>query len=304
MQYIAVCVRGGLRTWDKCKTNIFKTCTFPDTEIDWFFDTWDSNWYEWRSYATTGEMLESQHRFYQLTNEKCEEIRNSFSSHNKNLVNLSVHTFKPPQHPHLSFLEIIYLSNLNKRKHELKTKRRYDLVLQIRPDCIYTDRSGYLIREGVITSEFVPNVINLNMQVNKYHNGFRQNDRVHSDVYLDMAGKSLLTNGRVGLAQVEDQIFYGATNEIDMVSNLYPYLKGIRFHNNLTQAHNSHGWHIRRYGSFFGHGHCSRVVRDLIIEEGYDYSSIPMDYFTDVGPEQHDMLDSVDAVWYGNLLKK
>lgn len=295
MTRIAICVRGSIRTWEKCKFNIFNSLAFDEScEVDWFFDTWDLDRYTWRRYSGMVKLDEKPVTTL-VSPAIVESIKQDFRNYNKNLASINIHQSNTSLPPHKSFLKLIYLSNLSKRRYEHTNNFRYDCVVQIRPDAVYGSYGSSIIKVGTQRSEFMQNIVNYNTVNHKILS------RITSDVVVNFEGKSLTADQPHGLPQVEDQVFFGANSVIDMLSDLYMSLTDSE--DNMLMPHITHAWYLQRYGVLISNLGASRIIRDMVVDDVYDYSTISNDFFSNIdSPALQEILKQTEQCWYSHQL--
>lgn len=296
---LAICIRGNIRSWDKCKNNIFKI--FNDTEsfeIDWLFDTWDVNIWPKLTFTSDEVLLHRDQLRSPITDSIMSSIKNDFSSNNLNLVSCTKHpSIGSVIEPFNSYLNLIYLSNLSKRKQELKIKKTYDVVLQIRPDCIYSEHVGTLIKDGLKLLAFTTSILNLRGGDEK-----SDSDEIKSDIFFRTASAThgLLAGGPTKTMPLAyDLVFYGSNVEINMLSDCFLAVKNMRHYSNLIMGHSSHAWYIRKYGTFLKHGHEVNIIRNIEVDKLYSYNELSEDFFTDCTDTHRKLLERLHRLFYG-----
>ena len=293
---LAICIRGNVRTWEKCKNNIFKIMNFSDfCEVDWFFDTWDRDSWPDISFSSDFELITRKQMITAVDDTMILSIKNDFYARNLNLIACLVHFDDTADcGPFVSQNKLIYLSNLSKRKHEIKIKKLYDVVLQIRPDCVYDEHVGNLIKNGIKTSAFTSGVIN----IPGVHNEI--NDELRCDIFMkpNLPSSQLLAGGPSKLPLAYDLIFYGPNNEINMLSDCYLELKDKRYHSNFNMGHTGTAWYIRKYGTFLKHGHAVHIIRKIKIDNFYSYEDMSEDFLTDIDIEKQNLIGKLNNVFY------
>lgn len=293
---LAICIRGNVRSWDKCKNNIFKI--FNDTEyfeIDWFFDTWHVDIWPNLIYSSDLTLIKKQQLYSPINGGIVSSIKTDFSSNNLNLVSFSTHVHGSVVDPSfISYLKLIHLSNLSKRKQELKIKKTYDVVLQIRPDCIYSEHVGTIIKDGLKHSAFIAGILNFRGEDSKL-------DEIVSNIFFrpqKQVNTGLMAYGPSNMPVAYDLVFYGSNTEINMLSDCFLLVKNMRHYSNLVVGHTSHAWYIRKYGTFLRHGHEVKIIRNIKIDNLYSYDEITDDFFTDYTDSKRELLVILDKAFY------
>ena len=292
---LAICIRGNVRTWEKCKNNIFKIMNFSDfCEVDWFFDTWHQDSWPDLSFSSDFKLIKRKQIIESIDDTMGLSIQNDFNTRNLNLVSCNVHFDDTAAQGHfISQNKLMYLSNLSKRKHEIKIKKLYDVVLQIRPDCVYDDHMGSLVKDGLKTLAFTAGFINM-------PGGCKdKTNEVVCDIFMKPTIPSqLIAGGQSRLPLAYDLIFYGPNNEINMLSDCYLELKDMRHHSNLVMGHTSTAWYIRKYGNFLKHSHTVHIIRKIKIDNFYSYEEMSEDFLTDLTQEKQVLIAKLNDVFY------
>lgn len=135
---VAVILTGAPRTWNFCKEYILKFVNdIYGSNVDWyvsFYESLTTNKQEVENY-----FLNNQQNLISLKFFKKEKIFNYENSWNDLKWTNSI--FK-------GLFQLNYLTGLEKRLHEFKTGKKYDIVFFARPDCIYFYDETTKIRES------------------------------------------------------------------------------------------------------------------------------------------------------------
>lgn len=284
---IAICVRGGIRTWDKCKGNILSLFKFQNAEVNWFFDTWDRNDYAINTYNDQKELVHTEHFTEQVTNERLDEIRADFDNAGAILVHIQKHDLDHKMQQAKSFARIVYLSNLSKRKHEAKLGLRYDVVVHIRPDILWTPDACLRVIQGILKSPATSNVVNLDPASHLVSAGY----------HINPMAKDLTGNPYEVLPTAEDRVFYGASNAIDTVASLYEKYEDLV--DGARAPHICFANHCMRYGIFIMNIQETLFhLRPMNIEGVFIYDNTDNDFFNDLHTEQVKILQATYHAWY------
>jgi hypothetical protein len=293
---LAICIRGNVRSWNKCKNNIFKIFDYSDSfEVDWFFDTWHRDSWPNLIFSSDFKLVEKKQVIEPIDDVIISSIKKDFDNNNLNLISCTAHFDDTGDYGHfISQNKLMYLSNLSKRKHEIKIKKLYDVVLQIRPDCVYDENMGILVKDGLTTLAFTSGFINM-------PGGCKDTkDELNCDIFMRPTTSSpqLIAGGPSKLPLAYDLIFYGPNDEINMLSDCFLEIKDMKHFSNLIMGHTSTAWYIRRYGTFLKHSHTVHIVRRIKIDNFYSYEEMSEDFLTDFTNEKHDLLAKLNNVFY------
>lgn len=261
MSKIAICLRGSMRTWDACKLNIVDFFDFPNDEVTWFIDTWDVDTYSFYHLTHQGEIKSSEKRSEVLNQESLNESLNGFfTAQGRNLGGIKYHSFDSKLNASKSFLKLIYLSNLSKREYEVRNNFKFDIVIQIRPDIIFTQNIFDL-------KQFYHSCIH-----ESEHNNIL-NYQIREDRSFESFSKFLLNNPfethAADVPAIPDFVFYGNSFVIDVLSFAYLTVKDHEF----CYPHASLFNHLAKYGMIIDKDsiHC-HIVRNMIIDGSYEYN--------------------------------
>ena len=291
---IAICVRGSLRSWDVCKHNIFQTFRNFPGEIDWFFDSWDVDAYTYYEVFPGDNTCRAQRIETELDVKTQTNIKIDFKKAGMKLVSFEIHKFDSTLNPALSFLRLIYLSNCSKRKIELMSNSRYDVVIQIRPDTVFKPipwRDGHCV-ENIIASaksygvNYSHKAITPGLKLRTF-NEIAINDR-YETIVSDVPG-------------IPDFVFYGPSQVMDLLSSAYLDAKEKEEETNFCFPHATLFKFLQRNGVIMYDNFLDvMIVRNMKIDGKYDY-----DYFKDNPKEVLEFSESFyngvascSDVWY------
>ena len=264
---IAICVRGSVRSWDVCKHNIFQTFnSFPEEcKLDWFFDTWDVDSFTHYDICPSDNTCKAQRIELEFTDEMAAGILTDFITAEMNLISFNAHSFDAQMNPSLSFLKLIYLSNLSKRSIELMNNFKYDVVIQIRPDTVFKPSSW-------INDDCAKNIMDSGK-----HFGLNYSNQVKKPGQKLNCFNEISVNDRFATVAsdvpgIPDFAFYGPSAVIDLLSSAYIDAKKKEEETNICFPHATLFNFLQRYGVImYDHFLDVMIVRNMRIDGKYEY---------------------------------
>lgn len=262
---IAICIRGSLRSWDVCKHNIFQTFRTLPGEIDWFFDTWDVDAFTHYEIFPSDNTCKAKRVEIELDAKTKANVRIDFKIAEMNLVSFETHEFDSSLNPALSFLKLIYLSNNSKRRVELMSNSKYDIVIQIRPDTVFTPLQWKENRcvENILASakhygiNYGHKAITPSLKLRTF-NEIAINDR-YETIVSDVPG-------------IPDFAFYGPSQVIDLLSSAYIDAKDKEEETNSCFPHSTLFKFLQRHGVIMYDNFLDvMIVRNMKIDGRYEY---------------------------------
>lgn len=265
MKTIAICVRGSIRTWDLCKHNLFNVLDFgrfKDVKVDWFFDVWDNDSFTVKHFDSQFNLIDQQLVKNVITPDTVQKIKDDFTLVGRHLVSFNIHAFDHDMNPSLSFLKLVYLSNLSKRSFELKSNFKYDVCVQIRPDIFISPNS-------IKHCKFIESIIeSANRDIINFSIPYDSGDNIDSfNDYPQYANLTEVSN----IPAPQDLLFYGNSLVMDHLSNAYHFLidDDVR---RYPFPHASLFIFLNRYGFKIGKNTpVIQIVRIMKIDGVYDY---------------------------------
>lgn len=181
------------------------------------------------------------------------------------LVSFTTHEFDASLNPSLSFLKLIYLSNLSKRSVELSSNAKYDLVIQIRPDIVFKPNSWEI-------NNCVKNICSA-----KDKFGLNYNDSVKTPGQKLKCFSEVQIEDRFGtivsdVPGIPDFSFYGPSQVLDLLSSAYIDAKRKEEETNFCFPHATLFSFLQKYGVImYDYFLDVMIVRDMRIKGKYEY---------------------------------
>ena len=247
--YIAISFRGMLRTWDKCKSNIFTV--FKELEqnycVVYFVDTWDKQLFQQFIHdADNKTITEISRREIKAETLKM-KLLSDFSG--KKIV-LTFHSSDPADFNAEAYSKICYLNSLSVSKYEIENNIKFDFSVNLRTDLWFEH------------PEHVSSI--LMSAVNKNPKKWMISDLItnDSDVYDHFPVSNIFN--RLGGPMAQDQFLFGPTDLVKFVDDHYFRRSMSKY--NVINAHHDLGLHMREYSipSNDTLPFCSILVRDFV----------------------------------------
>ena len=240
---IAICIRGHIRTWDKCKDNIFQTFKHLESVADvrWFFISWDVQNFP-KYYFDVDESLGSikySEDSTEFVDTDLSSIENDFQGHH--LAQIKCVEFKKERHGAESFMFLSLAASHCIEDYEFHHNVNFDAIAVIRPDVRYKTTTKNILDmcDGIYNSN---NHWALNATLNTVGKGRQYvsavpcpiNNRFSAKSEDSWAFQDLIYFGNPGVVNLLHDAYYKNKSRFSSAADIFP--------------HATYGIHCMRYG--------------------------------------------------------